>query len=72
VGPPQGPRGRKCGLGEGKLRLLESSRAERPLRAWAGHGGNRTLTLLRHNPSHRGRRAFRSSPGCEAKRGGDA
>jgi len=37
-----------------------------------GYGGNRTLTLSRHNPCHRGRRAFRSSPGCEAERGGAA
>jgi hypothetical protein len=37
-----------------------------------GYGGNRTLTLSRHNPCHRGRRVFRSSPGCEAERGGAA
>ena len=37
-----------------------------------GYGGNRTLTLSRHNPSYRGRRAFCSSPGCGGKRGGVA
>jgi hypothetical protein len=35
-----------------------------------GYGGNRTLTLSRHNPCHCGRRGFRSSPGCQAERGG--
>ena len=32
-------------------------------------GGNRTLTLSRHNLPHRGRHALRSSPGCEGRGG---
>ena len=68
---PEGPEVAKCGLGERQIRPARGlPRRKMTLEGADAYDRNRTLTLSRHNNSHRGRRAFRSSPGCEAERAG--
>src|SRR5262249_6113208 len=58
--------GRQYWLGQGQIGVAWGLRAEKMnIAGWGGYGGNRTLTLSRHNPCHRRRRAVRSSPTYE-------